>query len=316
MTKIPREDIEQISWKKTPSASYETAQDTSKKMNIVVELTPEKLREVISSNQLLNDVFFVNDEWIIEVKQKEQSEILRWHFWVVPGVVLRELYELVMWIENNKSTTNFNSLVRPWNGLIITESWIKDEQWNEIISYTSWVEILESIPEEVELWVWDSVSSEEASKYILQRPPFRFVSITNTNIKTSWKINEWDIIEWSFDITHDFTFSDNNWIIERNLFDEIAAQILSLWASKILNWEEWLESKGAKILTFAQSKVDRRTNEVSTWETILCKAVVTKIEKRDVEVYYELTDSKWRLIQIWVIQGNIIKKAFIDRLNK
>lgn len=230
------------------------------------ELTPEKLRNAIESNPTLNDVFFVNNEWVIEVKSVEESNILKWHFWflaLVPWVVLKELFRKVSGKEWISSLTEFLWMVIPWDKLKITENWIEKIDQTPVINYEEW-----SYGEIVDLWVvvinwveidensfllgseyskkihfWQEIrlwTQEELDELVMQRDPFRFVDEAKVFFDKKWELASGDIVYWNFTIPESFPYV-KDWIVPMELYDEISAQILSFWASYIM-WNSDIKS--------------------------------------------------------------------------
>lgn len=231
-----------------------------------IEFTPEFLRSVIETSPTLNDVFFVNNEWTIEVKSVEESNILKWHFWflaLVPWVVLKELFRKVSGKEWISSLTEFLWMVVPWDKLKITENWIEKIDQAPVISYKeltyegivdswvviiNWVEINENafllgseyskkihFWQEIKLW-----TQEELDELVMQREPFRFVDEAKVFFDKKWELTSGDIVYWSFTVPESFPYV-KDWVVPTELYDEISAQILSFWASYVM-WNSDIKS--------------------------------------------------------------------------
>jgi hypothetical protein len=297
-------------WESYKTSVVEVRQDTKGDTDKTINQSPENLRETIAWNPLLSDVFFVNNEWIIQVKLEiEGSEILKSHFeWIpiVPGVILRTLFENIAWIYQNFSKTDFLGVVKPWDELHIVENGI--EVWGKLIlSYSQ-----ERVEKKV-FNVWPIISKklneEDADNLILQKPPFRFITECFVFNSKKWEISIWDEISWFFIIPNNFSFNNSP-----EIYDEIVAQILSLWASNILNWEKSNEEKDFKILTFIHSQINNLVKSpLIPWDKLTCKAKVIESWKNNVWVEFELYNN-WVLIQFWIIKWNKMLKKILNRI--
>lgn len=326
----------------------EVMDETNSQGRTVLDLSPNRLKEIINWNPLLSDVFFLDyPTWLVRVKTVEESQILKWHFGflpLVPWVVQRTLFREIMTRNWLTTKTTFVNTMKPWDELVITKKGIEKRDWTPIIHYeesndfdVDWIdkelEVIDNIGFNswnymygvvVDEFKWKEVKDLEwadVDKYVMQESPFRFVNDARAIFSELWKLNEWDCVIWNFSIPFLFSYRET-WLymdfVSKDIFDEIAAQILSLWASYILSWNlDWDEiNNEAKFKTIIYwSNAIRTFKEVpySAWSKIKCKWIISKINGREITITFSLEDTNWEILQKWEIKWIVWTKKLLKR---
>lgn len=340
----------------------------------VIDLSLERLNEVIKNHPMLNDVFFVNDDWIIEVKSANESNILKWHFWflpIVPAVCLKQLFREVTNHHWLASKIELLWMVVPGDKLSFTKNWLSKIDWTKVLSYDE-----ADFTEDVENWTitinWTTIdksnftlwttywriltwneanlwTESELDNLVIQTPPFRFISDAKAFYKKIWELNEWDVVKWSYIIPSSWLNFTENWSIPTELNDEIAAQILSFWASYIIWNNEFAdltdiyqlnlsdedrlklskeelekmlevenENRRKSRNTKQQTFIFRTSNvknymSIMPWQKVICKWIVWKVEKRNITIYYTLELEDWTKVQMWEFTWYMWAKSVLTR---
>lgn len=281
---------------------------TSQKVSNNTDLLIRPIREIIKNDFYLNDIFLVNDNW--EIVVRENSNLLEWHFrWasIVPWVILIKLYEAITWKKLDQANTkiNFNSIIIPWSKIYIKNDWIYFEENNAMS--------LEFNEENIN--IWEISESDQIKNFVDINPNSYLLQSKPINSALSCKIEEnlgiWSKVLWEIDINQ----ISRNWKIDKHLLTEWAAQVLSAWISYLINWWKSIEElwENFKIMTFdslVHTNYNFDNNEV---KRIFVEAEIKKDEKRVSEWIYIIKDQDWNILQSWNILWKKISRKILNK---
>lgn len=316
-------------WPLQKPSIRKTAKIIQEDIWILLELTTNEIKEKIESSTLLSDFFQINTDWKIEVKSVENSNWIKWHFSnlpIVPWVLLKKLFKVISWLNikhNWFESVDFEYMVIPWDKISVKSDWlyvndkrvmsiktdfdINDHRYTTDTSlYNSDVSLIENY----DLSIIPSHSLEqEIDEFLFQKPPFRFATNCDLYLDNWDLIQVWDVIKWSYIIPNDLQYIDEKLNIDSDLFPEISAQILSFWASYILN--KWITNDNRKkLLTFANSTTITYPLPEKIWNIVFVEYEVTDITDKEILWKFKLRDWNWYVLQEWSIKWWVtIKRA-------
>lgn len=271
--------------------------------NAWIEQIRKKRKEIIEWDDALNDLFYVNENWDIEIKN--DSTILKWHFpWdpLSPGVLLKKLYSAITWIDlnNPNKEITFSNIIIPWD--VIKIEWDKiTSNWQDVLSIKTVDDKIPDFTENENHKDWHISPISNPSSFLLQWYPILLAEKGLVYWQTTWKINVWDKIFWKIKTI----YVDDNRNLDPDFLTEGAAQVLSACFSFIQNKWKTLKEKGwdFSTMTFKKLRVENyNIPKFKEKENLLIESQIIKKEWNTIEVYYVIKDKKWKLIQRWIIE--------------